>query len=52
MLTDNRTFPSGGGVVLLYTKQGLVFQNRHDLRIDNTENIWIKVNGLIVEAIN
>ena len=50
MIIDNRTFSSGGGVAL-YAKGDLVFQRRHDLRIDNTENIWIETNGFIVGVI-
>ena len=50
MIIDNRTFSSGGGVAL-YANEDLVFQGRHDLRVDNTENIWIETNGLIVGVI-
>lgn len=46
MIIDNRTFSSGGGVAL-YAKEDLVFQRRHHLRIDNTENSWIETNGFI-----
>ena len=50
MIIDNRTFSSGGGVAL-YSKEDLVFQRRHDLRIDNTENSWIETNRLILGVI-
>ena len=50
MVSDDRTYPSGGGVAL-YLQYGYDFQVHEDLRIDGIENLSVDTGELIVGII-
>ena len=50
MVSDDRTYSSGGGVALCL-RDGYDFQMREDLRIDGIENLWVDTGELIVGVI-
>ena len=50
LITDNRTFSCGGGVVL-YVKRDQTFKVRDDLKLPDIENIWIESTSLAIAVI-
>ena len=49
LITDNRTFSSGGGVAL-YVKRDHTFKVRDDFKLPDIENIWIESADLVIAA--
>lgn len=50
LITDNRTFSSGGGVAL-YVKRDHTFKVRDDFKLPDIENIWIESADLVIAVI-
>ena len=50
IITDNRTFSTGGGVAL-YLKSSFEYYLRNDLKIAGIENIWLDTQDLIIGVI-
>ena len=50
IITDNRTFSTGGGVAL-YLKSNFAYPLRQDLKIDGIENIWLDTQDLLIGVI-
>ena len=50
IITDNRTFSTGGGVAL-YIKSSFENHLRNDLKIAGVENIWVDTQDLLIGVI-
>ena len=50
IITDNRTFSTGGGVAL-YLKSSFEYHLRNDLKIAGVENIWVGKQDLLIGVI-
>ena len=50
IITDNRTFSTGGGVAL-YLKSSFEYHLRNDLKIAGVENIWVDTQELLIGVI-
>ena len=50
IITDNRTFSTGGGVAL-YIKSSFEYHLRNDLKIAGVENIWVDTQDLLIGVI-
>ena len=50
IITDNRTFSTGGGVAL-YLKSSFEYHLRNDLKIAGVENIWVDTQDLLIGVI-
>ena len=50
IITDNRTFSTGGGVAL-YLKSSFEYHLRNDLKIAGIENIWVDTQDSIIGVI-
>ena len=50
IITDNRTFSTGGGVAL-YLKSNFEYHLRNDLKLAGVENIWVDTQDLLIGVI-
>ena len=50
IITDNRTFSTGGGVAL-YLKSSFEYHLRNDLKLVGVENIWVDTQDLLIGVI-
>ena len=50
IITDNRTFSTGGGVAL-YLKSSFEYHLRNDFKIAGIENIWVDTQDSIIGVI-